>query len=585
MGDLTGAVLRAQDHYRAHFQYLRKITAHNVAAGRITVDDACHRVGTDPGLGWGTKYFVESHPALLDTAGEWWFDDATDQLYLWPPTPGNPASQLLEIPRYDTAFDLMDRSWIELRDLDMELYNGRVVSMANWINHLSVGNAIRGSSLHWADIGIVAEQQVEAGSHLDKRIESLLIEDNDIGQMDTWGIKLTQRWTGGDADSWTRSGMFDTVIRGNELHHLGFRMSEEGGSSTGGVAFRHADRLTFEDNWVHDTATEGLLLTESVVQSPSEYGFSAAEIKLGEILLRNNLFERSCQMKSDCGAIRVWGLQPDSHVFRDFLVTGNVFRDTLGWSWAAQQRGLYENGVVSGAGGSGFYMDGTTGMHLYRNLVYNNGNAGFYLIRHWRDGKMVLYNNVLANNAIGIRLGGLNNDTHVNVDTKLRNNVLVNNAAYALVVEDLDSNYTNTVIDHNLYQDNGWRGLAFKAGDMNIVHSGSQEFHQTVAEIRTNTVFESSGQDAAAGFVDYDEADHDPFDGSWPDFRLAIGSAAVDAGSSVLPGGLDSLLGLFGIAESREGTAWDQGASEGAVGTADIFSDGFESGGTSAWSN
>ncbi len=586
LGNLTGAVLRAQDLDRAHYQYVRTITNHNVGAGRITVDQASNQAGGLPGLGWGTKYFVESDPTLIDQAGEWWFDTSNDRLYLWPPSSGNPASQSLEITRHSTAFDLSDRSWIELRDIDFELYGGTVVSISNWVSHRSVGVAVRGCSLAWAHNGIAAEQPMEAGSHTDKRVESLTIEDNEIHEMDNLAIRLTQRWdNGSDADSWTRSGLFDTVIRGNELHHVGFRPSNGDGASNGAMMFRHLDRLTFEDNWVHDTATEGLLISESVVQSASSYDFSSAEIKVGELLFRDNVFERNCQMKSDCAGIRVWAHPPDNHVFRDFLVVGNTFRDILGWSWAGEQRGHYDNGAIPGAGGSGFYMDGTSGMHLYRNVAYNNGNAGFYLIRYWRDGQMILFNNVLADNTVGIRLGGLYQDTHDHVDTKVRNNLVVNSAAYGLVLANQDSEYTNLLIDRNLYSDNGWLGAVSSAGNLNIVHTGSQEHHQTVSAIRANTPFEEAGQDASPGFVDYDSSDHDALDDSRPDFRLAVGSNAVDAGTTGLPASLTSLLDHFGVGETREGSAWDQGVYEGAVGTGEIFSDGFEGGNADAWSS
>ncbi len=78
LGDLTGATVIAIDTLQGHYTYRRTITAHDVANGRITVDRICeHDGGTgNPGLGWGTKYYVEGKPRLLDNPGEWW-DEAT----------------------------------------------------------------------------------------------------------------------------------------------------------------------------------------------------------------------------------------------------------------------------------------------------------------------------------------------------------------------------------------------------------------------------------------------------------------------------------------------------------------------------
>ena len=70
------------DAHHAHYVYRRNIIAHNITAGRVTVDEDCEREG-QPALGWGSKYYVENHPRLLDNPGEWWYDRQTKHLYLW----------------------------------------------------------------------------------------------------------------------------------------------------------------------------------------------------------------------------------------------------------------------------------------------------------------------------------------------------------------------------------------------------------------------------------------------------------------------------------------------------------------------
>ena len=98
LGDLTGASLIALDAKWGHYFYKRPVVSHDVAGGRITVDGTCLQDGgtSDPGLGWGTKYYLESHPALLDSPGEWWYDEATGRLYLWPPAAGDPGPPTLQ---------------------------------------------------------------------------------------------------------------------------------------------------------------------------------------------------------------------------------------------------------------------------------------------------------------------------------------------------------------------------------------------------------------------------------------------------------------------------------------------------------
>ena len=104
-----------------------------VPAGKITVDRPCQFDSDpgNPGLGWGSKYYLENHPALIDTPGEWWYDARNSWLYLWPPAPGYPATLNIEISRRDAGVNLENRSYITLDGLAIELLNG------NAVDHLS----------------------------------------------------------------------------------------------------------------------------------------------------------------------------------------------------------------------------------------------------------------------------------------------------------------------------------------------------------------------------------------------------------------------------------------------------------------
>ncbi len=65
----------------------------------------------------GNPYFIWGKRSLLDSAGEWFLEagtSSTGQLYLWSPTGANPATQTVEVKRRLYAFDLTDRSYINL---------------------------------------------------------------------------------------------------------------------------------------------------------------------------------------------------------------------------------------------------------------------------------------------------------------------------------------------------------------------------------------------------------------------------------------------------------------------------------------
>jgi hypothetical protein len=576
LGDLTGATLVAIDTLQGHYVYRRAITAHDVGAGRVTVDRVCEHDGGsgNPGLGWGSKYYVENHPALLDSPGEWWYDTATRRLYLWPPSAGNPATMMFEISRRDHGFNFQNRSYITLDGLTIELLDKSAVHHYNNSNEKAYGNTVRNTTLRYANWGVYLEQSIRAAESPANITDGFTLENSEIAYMDTFAIRLIDWWDNSAApDSFTRSGIVNTVIRDNELHHLGFRAD---GDNAVGASFTFANKLRFERNHVHHVAHNGVQFSESVIQSSKTYGFAPGEIKTGEILVKDNVFEKACQLTTDCGAIKFWGSPPDNHVFRDVLITGNVFRNTFGWTWVSDKRQRWMGGTgstVRGLGGFGLYVDHASGFYAYRNVAYNNAYTGYMVYGVWRDGDLVYINNVAANSLYGMSVGGGQYDTHGSVNTQIANNVLVNNEGFGMSVGYFEGRYANTLLDHNLYHNNGWRtyeqGGLWHAGALVVRQyksdgSASYEPYPTLAEAQANTPWEDGGVSGEPAFWNYTVSDHDLHDGSWPDFHLTAFSAnAIDRGTTALPASLAALLAKFGVDDAHWGAAYDIGRYEG----------------------
>jgi len=248
------------------------------------------------------------------------------------------------------------------------------------------------------------------------------------------GIRLIDWWeNNADPNSFTRSGVLNTVIRHNEMHHLGFRTDDD---NAVGLSFGFTNKLIFEGNHVHHVAHNGVQFSRSVIQSNKGYGFLPSEIKTGEILIKDNIFEKACQQNTDCGALKFWGAAPQTHVFRDVLITGNIFRNTYGWSSIAEKRQRYTGGTssqVRGMGGYGLFVDHASGLHAYRNIAYNNAYADYVLYGVFRDGDIVYWNNIAANSLYGFSVGGPQYDTHGSVNTQLVDNLIVNNEGYGVI--------------------------------------------------------------------------------------------------------------------------------------------------------
>jgi hypothetical protein len=330
------------------------------------------------------------------------------------------------------------------------------------------------------------------------------------------------------------------VIRNNEMHHLGFNAESEG---VGGVII-FPDHLTFENNHIHDVAHNGFQFMRSVIQSSRTYDFPPNEIKTGDILIRNNIFEKACQNSMDCGAFKISGSPPDRQVFRDLLVIDNIFRDTFGWTYVGEKRGHFDGpsgSVVQGMGGFGLYVDNASGVHIYRNISYNNAFAGIKFSGAWRDDDVLVYNNTIANSLYGFHFGGSQYDLHNgSVNTQLANNMIVNHEVHGNYLSDANGIFENTTIDHNLYQSNGWRpfsqGGEYYAGIFRLDVPGTDLFYRTLAEIQAGTAWEDHGVEGDPALQTYNFSDHNLFDNSWPDLHLtAASSLAIDRGTATYP--------------------------------------------------
>lgn len=561
-GNLTGATLVAMDAHHAHYMYRSKIISSNPSTGRITVEEKCEREG-EPGLGWGSKYYVENHPALLDQPGEWWFDQSTQKLYFWSPEGQNPASLKLEISRWDFGFDASNQSYVILDGFQIELFNQngyQIVEREK--NNSARGNRIRNSLIHYVDKGIVLYHYV-TGSNNQNAIIGFRLEESELSYLDSTALDSYFGWYKAPTpETFTFSGIRKTIIRNNEFHHIGFNSSDR---SAVGIRIFFPDQLTFEGNHVHDIAQNGMHIHLSLINSTKTYGFTPVEIKIGEILIKDNVFEKTCQAASDCSAFKIGGSKrPDTHVFREVLITGNTFRHVFGWSYVSTLRRINTLGD-----GNGFYLDYASGVHFFRNIAYNNTGAGVKLSCLWRDGDAIFYNNVLANNYMyGIKTTGMGScDNHNgSVRTRFVNNIFINNGRAAMeILSSYTNTYGNLVIDYNLYYQNGWReSLPGSQLDIYLYRDNLPVLKlRGLTSIRRKTDWEDHGIQADPNFEGYDAGDHTLY--QYPEYTFVPtiqSDAIIDKGSLTVSNSLTKLLNKYLIINPLCGNSYEIGRFE-----------------------
>ena len=543
LGDLTGATLVAMDAQNGESVYRRKIIQHEKLIGRVTIDQpatfANYLNSDNPGLGWGSKFYVENHPALLDSPGEYWLDVNTQRLYLFPPETG---IDNLEISVRDYGWDLTSCSTIALQGLNIEFYNQAAIYIRNQNDQVSHYNYLSHLHLSHANYGL----WVEAPIYLSNSTVGLTLTYSEIAHMDTSGVYLSNR-AGEPLDNNTfeQTPIVDTKIENSEFHHLGFRAERD---NAAGLDFVVPNEIQVNHNYIHDTAHEGMSFFLSVIQSDKQNEFTHDEIKTGNILVSNNLVEHTCQAVGNCGAVKFSGVPPRNHVFKNTLLYGNTLRHTPAWSHIAEKRGLWAEGLF----GFGLRLTYATGLHIYRNQMYDNSWAGLGAFHTWRDGVMLIYNNLFADNWFGMSLWNRSElDRDLTVDTQIANNIIFNNERYGIQhTESIDSQ--RLLADYNVYFDNGWSIDAENDGILNVLRDRR---YAELDTIQQKTPWEANSLQAYPGFVAYDSQQ--------PDFHLTSSSPAIDRGVGSFPTSLNDLLNQFEVKDNvMVGDSWDIGPYE-----------------------
>jgi len=550
LGDVTGAIMHVKDNWSGHYTY-RRLVAETIEPGRVRLEalpeaytEGCwfDHDPANPALGWNSKYFLEGLAKFMDTPGEWFFDEATEAIYVWTPDGSSPDALGVEISARDTGIDLTQRSYVELTDLDILLFEEQGVRISNGGADRSYGITLSGLDIGWTTRGLYLGDDPGPGSPDGSQIRSLVLRDSVVHDIESLAIFT---WSGSAVD-FVRPGITSFIVYHDEFARIGFRDNEQGAV---GMSFHLADHLLFEGNHVHDIAHNGVHFSSAKTTSERGYDLAPEEILTGDILVTGNLFEDCVQNAADAGGLKFWGATSDrTHVFRDTLVHDNVSRNNVGWAWVSEKR---DNWTYHGKGGMGYYIDYASGIHFFRNIAYANGLAGFMASGSWYDDEVVLANNTIVASPIGYTMGIRNPFADSTVGLEILNTIFLDLNEFAITLGDEHILAGDVSIDHDLFH--------LCAGAMaGHVDSTSYSVVPTLADVQALGLEPDGleGDPMLAGF------DPSITDGSWQDFRLTAGSTlALDSGGP-LPDSLLALLERFGIDPGQKGSALDRGAIE-----------------------
>ena len=128
VGNLKGAkayIIDGADRCGGNM-YISDIVSHDRKRGEITFKQPIGYSifdSQEAGIGSSTKYYVEGKLHLLDSPGEWFYDEGKKRLYLRTLEDKNPVDAQIEIARKFLGITIKEGSHLEIKDLDFKYFN------------------------------------------------------------------------------------------------------------------------------------------------------------------------------------------------------------------------------------------------------------------------------------------------------------------------------------------------------------------------------------------------------------------------------------------------------------------------------
>ncbi len=337
-----------------------------------TVDDAAHTatLASDPRASNkenDARYYIENAPDALDAPGEWYLDKAANTLSYWP-MPGENLLAEEAIAPAITQLVRIEGKPEEDKMVQNVIFRGLTFAHADW--------TMGPKGFADTQAAMPAPAAFEAVGATGSKIEKCLFTNlggyavwfsrgskrnqvvaNEIFNLGGGGVKV------GDAGQYPRDAdqNYENVIADNHIHDLGLVYS-----SAVGIWVLQSARNQIIHNHVHD-------LSYTAISVGWTWGYGPNQSN-GNLIAYNHLHHIGNDVLSDMGGIYTLGVQPGT------IIRNNLVHDVSSFTY----------------GGWGIYPDeGSSGMTIENNIVYNCKSAGFH--QHYGR-ENVVRNNIFAFN-------------------------------------------------------------------------------------------------------------------------------------------------------------------------------------------
>ncbi len=354
-------------------------------------------------------YFIQNHLSTLDQQNEWFFDKATRQLTMY--STASPAN--VKISTVDTVCYIQNRDYITVKDLEIRGANQEGISLS-----VTTGIVIDGCFINYSGTNAIRA----------RASVSPLIQNNILNDNYNCAVELTDE------------ANLSAKVLNNKIARTG---AVPGKGSDLIAIFLTGSGHTIQGNTIDSTGFAGIYFTRG-----------------SNILVKNNVINTFCFVKSDGGGIYTWNNDLVPITYTNNKVIGNFVMNGLGSTEGTSS-------TIPDA--DGIYMDDNTGnVEILDNTVTNVIGAGMYIHNNFNMNVQgnTLYANLREQLNFTHNLAYVNG-TLVSYTTPLRNVTLKNNilvsaktnqtvfTAYS-ISNDLDStgttdsNYYARPIDDNL---------------------------------------------------------------------------------------------------------------------------------------
>lgn len=418
-----------------HYWYCERTTLTSYENGRIGMKVPCTMI-----VQKNDRYFLENVFEALDKPGEWYHDKKAGKLYYVPQDGDDINTTSLYAPKLTKLFNISDAENIEFKNITFKNTDWCYPEPDPSIGWLSEYNLI------------FPQGNLECEGVVDiTRSQGINFTDCDFLNIGNTAIRFQKI-------------CHDCTVAGCTFKEIGANVVFVNGNNTAdvsrqtynikvidnliegygrnfpsgiGILSTHARDCTYSHNEIHDGYY-------TAISCGWMWGYSYS-VSDGNIISENLIYDIGQGWLSDMGGIYTLGMQPHT------VLTHNKIYNVA----ADPNEGGY--------GGWGIYLDeGSSGITVYQNLVYNCGSDSFH--QHYGQDNLIV-NNIFALSGEG-QIRNTRKEDHN--ELHLMRNIIVsdNTAIYSQTVQ---GKFTDS---ENLYWDytNGKRVISSTTADLQQKH-------------------------------------------------------------------------------------------------------------------